>query len=260
VAYYRVTVLRGFEFRRKDTPVHKLDPRTKGVYVACATAVTLMFATPVPPLIVLLTSVALVAVARVLREWASTMRGVAFLSAFVFAVNYLMAPEAKLNYAVSMTLRLVALTSVFSVFFLTTSPEDFALALLKLGVPYEYTLVFTMALRFVPTLARDLQMIIDAQRSRGLELERGGLLQRVKRFLPILIPLIVYEIKRSFMIAEALEARAFGAVETRTFFYELRMRLSDWAACALSLAALSVVVACYLTGTLPSWLLWEVPS
>jgi len=260
MSYFRITILKGFEFRKKDTLIHKLDPRAKAVYVIVMSIIVLMFTTPIPSLIILLSSFIIVVLAKTVKEWISTMKGIILLSVFIFVVNYLIAPVDKLNYAVSMTLRLITLTSIFSIFFLTTSPEDFSLALLKLGMPYEYTLIFTMALRFIPTLARDLQMIVDAQRSRGLELERGGAIQRIKKFLPILIPLIIYEIKRSFMVAEALEARAFGAVESRTYFYEIKMSSLDWIFSISLVILLILVIFSYITGTLPGWLFWKIPA
>lgn len=260
MSHFRTTVLRGFEFKKKDTIIHRLDPRAKAVYVFVMSAITLLFTTPIPIIMTFLSSLIVVVFAKVVREWSSTMKGVIILSLFIFVVNYLVAPTDKLNYAVSMTMRLIALTSIFSIFFLTTSPEDFSLALLKLGVPYEYTLIFTMALRFIPTLAKDLQMIIDAQRSRGLELEKGNIIQRIKRFLPILVPLVIYEIKRSFMVAEALEARAFGAVESRTYFYEIRMKLIDWALSTSLIISLVLILYLYFMNILPEWLFWKVPG
>jgi len=251
MSHTRIAILRGFEFREKNTIIHRLDPRAKAIYTIVMSIITLMFTTPLPLLIIFLASFIVVLLAKVVKEWASTMKCIIILSLFIFVVNYLMAPTDKLNYAISMTMRLITLTSVFSIFFLTTSPEDFSLALLKLGVPYEYTLIFTMALRFIPTLARDLQMIIDAQRSRGLELEKGNVIQRVKKFLPILVPLVVYEIKRSFMVAEALEARAFGAIETRTYFYEIKMKPLDWILSTLLIMLLTLIVFLYLTNMLP---------
>lgn len=258
MSHFRITVFKGFEFRKKNTVIHRLDPRAKAIYVIVMSIITLLFTTPIPIIITFLSSLIVVMIAKVVKEWSSTMKGIILLSLFIFIVNYLTVPTDKLNYAISMTMRLITLTSIFSIFFLTTSPEDFSLALLKLGVPYEYTLIFTMALRFIPTLAKDLQMIIDAQRSRGLELEKGNIIQRIKRFLPILVPLVIYEIKRSFMVAEALEARAFGSVKSRTYFYEIEMKLIDWILSASLLILLVLILYLYFMNMLPKWLFWKI--
>jgi energy-coupling factor transport system permease protein len=78
--------------------------------------------------------------------------------------------------------------SAFSLFFMTTSPDDLGLALEKMGLPYMLSFTFTTAVRLVPTVALEAQTIVDAQRSRGLELDKGGLVNRVRKYIPILIP------------------------------------------------------------------------
>ena len=82
-----------------------------------------------------------------------------------------------LRMRLALTLRFVVLVESFSVFFLTTSPDHLGLALEESRVPYEFAFAFTTAVRFVPVLAEEAQTIMDAQKARGLELEKGGLLQ-----------------------------------------------------------------------------------
>jgi len=53
-------------------------------------------------------------------------------------------------------------------------------------------------------MAVDAQTVVDAQRSRGLELDKGNLLKRVRNYIPILIPLLLIAIRRSLELAEAL--------------------------------------------------------
>ncbi len=76
---------------------------------------------------------------------------------------------------------------------------------------------------------------MDAQRSRGLELDRGNFLARIRNYVPILLPLIINSIRRSLELAEAMESRAFGATRDRTNLYELRMGKSDYVTLAVSL-------------------------
>ena len=221
------SLLRGFVYKRKSSVLHRLDPRTKAIILISAVALIFTSVKVSFLLILLFVSMFLAYVGRVLREWLHSLRSVLLFSIFIFVMNYLTVYDDKLLYSLLMALRFILLTSFFSIFFLTTNPDDFAQALLKIGVPYEYTLTFTMAIRFVPTLARDIQLIIDSQRSRGLELEKGNIITKVKNYIPILIPLMILEIRRSIMIAEALEARAFGAVKKRTFYRELHLSKID---------------------------------
>jgi len=124
-------------------------------------------------------------------------------------------------------MRFVVLVESFSIFFLTTSPDYLGLALEQSRMPYEFAFAFTTAVRFVPVLAEEAQTIMDAQKARGLELEKGNLLKRIRNYIPILIPLIVSAIRRSLELAEAMESRAWGAAKKRTNLYLLKLHRGD---------------------------------
>ncbi|MEJ2241485.1 MAG: energy-coupling factor transporter transmembrane component T [Candidatus Bathyarchaeota archaeon] len=131
---------------------------------------------------------------------------------------------------------------MFFCLFLTTSPDHLGLALQQSHVPYEFCFAFTTAVRFVPVLADEAQTIMDAQKARGLELERGNFLKRVRNYIPILIPLIVNAIRRSLELAEAMESRAWGASEKRTNLYILKLKRPDYILAILSVIILAIAV------------------
>jgi energy-coupling factor transport system permease protein len=151
-----------------------------------------------------------------------------------------------------MSLRFLVLVESFSIFFLTTSPDHLSLALEQSHVPYEFCFAFTTAVRFVPVLAEEAQTIMDAQKARGLELERGNFIKRVRNYIPILIPLIVSAIRRSLELAEAMESRAWGATEKRTNLYVLKMKSADYTLIAVSIAMLIFGVYVRLFIPIPS--------
>ncbi|MCD6509667.1 MAG: energy-coupling factor transporter transmembrane protein EcfT [Thermoprotei archaeon] len=236
-------VLRGFEYRGIDSPVHRLDPRVKLIYSLCSMILVLIYTNGLVLAAIFLTSMPFVLLGHVMKRWLQMLKGLIPLLVLIFAVNVLFAPNVEgMVYATSMTLRFLALSSTFSIVFLTTAPDTMAMAFVKMGIPYEYTLAFTMAVRFIPTLARDLQRIIDAQRSRGLELEKGNILRRIRNFIPILVPLMVYEIRRSFQIAESMESRGFGFPRRRTFLHEVKFSRNDYLVLMLTLMFFSALI------------------
>jgi len=198
-----------------------------------------------------------VLVAGVQREWVRSMRGAAFLAAFIFGFNFIFqfiysnyeSFPILLEYSFAMTLRFLVLVESFSIFFLTTSPDHLGLALEQSHVPYEFCFAFTTAVRFVPVLAEEAQTIMDAQKARGLELERGNFIKRIKNYIPLLIPLIVNAIRRSLELAEAMESRAWGATEKRTNLYVLTLRSPDYLLVILSV--LMLILAVYVRLFLP---------
>jgi energy-coupling factor transport system permease protein len=75
---------------------------------------------------------------------------------------------------------------------------------------------------------RDATNIIDAQRSRGLETQKGNLIKRIKNYIPVFIPLLVISINRAMNVAEAMESRCFGAVKRPTSFYDIKFNKLDF--------------------------------
>jgi energy-coupling factor transport system permease protein len=83
---------------------------------------------------------------------------------------------------------------------------------------------------------------MDAQKSRGLELEKGGFTKRIRNYIPILIPLIVSAIRRSLELAEAMETRAFGAKKQRTSLHALKIERRDIVTLVLCFTILALTI------------------
>jgi energy-coupling factor transport system permease protein len=243
-------VFEGFKFTKLNTPIHNMDPRAKFLTITVIFIAALLFTNLYVLVLILLVQLPIVFVAKSGKRWAASLKGGAMLAALIFIMNII--TGAGMTYASSMTLRFLALLSSFSIFFMTTSPDDLGLALEQAHVPYVLTFTFTTAVRLVPTMAMDAQTVVDAQKSRGLELEKGNLLKRIKNYIPILIPLIVSAIRRSIELAEALESRAFGFSEKRQSLVTLKMKVTDYIALVISFVALITAVYFSLFVKLPN--------
>jgi energy-coupling factor transport system permease protein len=255
-----MSVFDGLKFRRVYSPIHNLDPRIKFVYVCAVFVAAILFGEILPLIALFLMPIPFVVLAGVQKEWLRSLRGAAFLAGFIFIVNiasnfftsgYELTPAA-VETSAAMTLRFVVLVESFSVFFLTTSPDHLGLALEQTRVPYEFAFAFTTAVRFVPVLAEEAQTIMDAQKARGLELEKGGFLKRIRNYVPVLIPLIVSAIRRSLELAEAMESRAWGATKKRTNLYALKLHRGDFALLAITIGVLGVAIFVRLYVSIPA--------
>ncbi|MHA1713503.1 MAG: energy-coupling factor transporter transmembrane component T family protein [Candidatus Ranarchaeia archaeon] len=254
-----VSALTAFRYRYKETFIHDLDPRTKLYLTIVLSALTMFFADPVPLFFILVLVVLLIIWADSLTEWLATLRGLKFLLFFVIVLNYLF---NSLNFALAMAFRLLVLSSIFSIFFLTVHPDDLAQSLIQLRLPFEFAFAMSMATRFVPTLAIEAETIMDAQKSRGLELDKGGFLQKIRNFTPILIPLIVSSIRRALTVAESIESRAFGSTAQRTFYYLLKFDKRDAIVIFTSTILVSALIYLQVSGFLSfylPWLKWGLP-
>ena len=255
-----MSVFDGLRFRKVYSPIHNLDPRIKFIYVISIFVVAILFSQIIPLVLLFLLQVPFVLLAKVQRQWLRSLRGAAFLAALIFVINIATnfftqgytITALNVEYAASLTLRFVVLVESFSVFFLTTSPDHLGLALEESRVPYEFAFAFTTAVRFVPVLAEEAQTIMDAQKARGLELEKGGLLKRIRNYVPVLIPLIVSAIRRSLELAEAMESRAWGATKKRTNLYALKLHRGDYALLAISIGILAIAVYVHFFVSIPT--------
>ena len=253
-----MSVFDGLKFRKVYSPIHNLDPRIKFVYVCTIFVVAILFGELLPLIALFLIQVPFILLAGVRREWLRSMRGATLLATIIFLTNLIFAYlgthgiAASLENAAALTMRFIVLIESFSVFFLTTSPDHLGLALEQAHIPYEFCFAFTTAVRFVPVLAEEAQTIMDAQKARGLELERGSFFKRIRNYIPILIPLIISAIRRSLELAEAMESRAWGATKKRTNLYMLKTHRGDVVLMIITVGILAAAIYIRLNVTIPT--------
>jgi energy-coupling factor transport system permease protein len=229
----------GFVFRRVVSPFHKLDPRVK-LLVSMEFFVLSLIASTVPEIALVLFAILLVAaVAKSLRRIGRTIAFSGLFAVFIFAVNFLFG-LGLLN-AILYSVRFLAIISSTSVFFVTTSPDELEQIMKWMRVPRDIVFAFVTAVRFIPVVMLDAFQIMDAQKSRGLEFERGNVVRRVRNMVPILIPLVVNSVIRSGELAEAMESRAYGSTPRPTSLFGMNLKWYDVAVGIASLALLTLV-------------------
>jgi energy-coupling factor transport system permease protein len=153
-----------------------------------------------------------------------------------------------LFYAIGVALRIDIMIIAGMIFLSTTRNEEIATGLVKLGIPYRFAFALSTALRLVPTIAATGSTIGQAQRSRGLDLESGNFIQRVRKHVPLLVPVFVSTIRSTNVFSMALESKGFGASKGRTYFLQLAMTRQDALALAVFLLLLAAAVALRAAG------------
>ena len=229
-----------------DSPVHALDPRAKMLLL-----VVIMFAVfPSDGAASLLfCAFVLYGAVRVsglsVGMLARSCRPVFFLAFFTFAFNVAaILSRYPLNIGVLLrglgtgavaASRLLILISFAMLLPLTTTPlsladgmESVLSPFKRFGFPvHECAMMMGVALRFLPLLMEETDRIVKAQLSRGARLDQGNPVQRMKAFLPVLIPLFVVIFKRADELAMAMEARGYRGGEGRTRRCPLCWKKSD---------------------------------
>ena len=122
------------------------------------------------------------------------------------------------------------------------------MGLVRLGLPYSVAFAFALALRWVPEVYQTALRVKEAQEVRGLGIQTGGPFTRLKRHLPLLVPIFLLTLRRTQTMSWALEARGFQAKRKRTYLLEIRMAPRDWLALALAAALPAGFIALHLAG------------
>jgi energy-coupling factor transport system permease protein len=164
------------------------------------------------------------------------------LSSVLFGktVTYVLTAE-RLVYLVVQILRIITFAALSVTIPYTIDPSMYGITFKGLGLSDKLAYAMDMAFRFIPSLGRDFQITMDAQRARGFELDAGkgvSIFQRVRNFAPLLIPLTIGAVLGGEEIADAMDLRAFG-VRPRTWLPQLKFRTIDWAVVAFGVLLLA---------------------
>lgn len=253
-----------------DSPVHRLDPRTKILLTVLFIIAVFMAGQLYLYGFILAFLCLAVYLARLpARMIIRSIRPMRILLVFTFVLNLFFGSgetalirlgpvviwqEGLLN-ALHFTLRLIFLVMGSSVLTLTTSPVTLTDGLETLASPlkvikfpaHEMAMMMTIALRFIPTLVEEADKIMKAQTARGADFESGNLMARARAMVPLLVPLFVSAFRRAGDLAMAMEARCYHGGEGRTRLHVLKIGKRD-------LIAFLVMAALYLALLLPRWL------
>lgn len=242
-----------------NSPIHRLDPRVKISALAALASVIIAQTSARASIVGLLVTLALVALARVdlrfaLRGLAPSAPILALLALLQLAFGWgarASACDALWSLgivnvttcsveAVSVLLaRLVALVLLTSLLTFTTTLSELTRGiewllrpLQRVGVPAdELAMVFTLALRFVPTLALEMEKLLKAQAARGANIASGANpIARTRQLLPVLVPLFINTLRRSEDLIAAMEARGYTGGAERTHYVRLHFRRADFVA------------------------------
>lgn len=249
---------------------HKLDPRTKilisllfivslfiidkfvGYIFVVAFIAAVIINSKVPPKFILKglkPIIFLVAFTSILNIF--MIRGTE--DTLLFHFGFLKIYTQGVRTAVFMALRLIFLVVGTSLLTLTTSPIELTDGIERLLRPigkelaHELAMMMTIALRFIPTLMDETDKIMKAQKARGADFESGGIIQKAKSLIPLLVPLFISSFRRADELAMAMEARCYRGGSGRTRMKQLKFTKNDFIAWVIFgvLFIISIIIRIY---------------
>lgn len=143
-----------------------------------------------------------------------------------------------LLFGLAVCCRLLIPMFAFQLVFMTSEPRDIVLGLVRIGVPYRVAFLFSTTFRFVPLLLGEFESMKEAQRLRGIDVDRVGIFGKIRLLARLLVPLILSSLTKAQHMEIALQAKAFTGSMNRTQLNPARekLRLDEWAYIAVCLA------------------------
>ena len=248
-----------------NSPVHRLDPRTKLVLLVVYIIALFTAEDWIGYLIVFAFLAVAIAISTIpLKSIVKGMKPLVFILIFTGILNVFFTTGGKVILkfwiitvywegvvrAIYMVLRILMLITGTFLLTYTTSPialtdglESLLSPLKKLRLPvHELAMMMCIALRFIPTLIEETDKIISAQKARGADFESGNLISRVKALVPILVPLFIGAFRRADELATAMECRCYQGGDGRTKMKLLRYALRDFEAYGIGIIMLAAVI------------------
>ena len=268
------------EYEEKDTIMHRLDPRSKLLFLLVIGWFIILYLEPRPLIILwilvcvlgglsqlpwrkLLKNaswifVLLTIVYFILSLWVTTPeffktipKEFATKTILVIApegtplVGYLAVTYGGLLYFIAGAAKSMLAVVAFCIFAYTTSQIDIIQLLAKIRVPSTVIFVIMAAIRYYPLMLERLRIVMLAQRSKGWEIKARNPAKLVKSLLPLTIPMFSEAISIADRFALAAQCRGYG-VGKIGFLRKFHFTISDYIFCALLIALLILLTLMWL--------------
>jgi energy-coupling factor transport system permease protein len=132
-------------------------------------------------------------------------------------------------YGWAVIFKTLSLVLVLPVAIFTTDVNNMIVGMVRAKIPYKLVFIFSSTMRFFPLLFEEIQLIIEAQRLRGLAMEKMGPVKRVRVYARVAIPLILGAMVKSQQLEVVLQSKAFTGSSERTYLHESVLKALDWA-------------------------------
>ena len=227
---------------------HQLHPGTKILFIILVSIITIL-TTSIAVLIALLLVLFLLALAgHLFKPVIQQMVLVAFMSIILYLITIVTVPEGTivgylipsfipviggnlpitveaLTVGTVLTLRFAILITAFQLFVISTQPRDLVHTMERAHIPADYTLMFVIALRFIPTLQMEGKRIHEAQLARGYH-PGEGFIGRIKSVAPVMVPLVSNSLARATLLGLTIDIRGYRT-RKRTSLRERKMGIAD---------------------------------
>ncbi|MGD9899343.1 MAG: energy-coupling factor transporter transmembrane protein EcfT [Calditrichaceae bacterium] len=238
------------EYQKGNSILHRLDIRTKGLGFIVVVIAAFLFTAPEYNLIILILCLALMRHIRMpasrlemmLKPLIPILILIILFSAVSYSPEYFQKPMSQkvlfsagfmtctvggILLGISLSIRILTMVIASTLLTYSTPIDDFIHILRLMRVSHKIAFVLTTGMRFIPTMDKKSRQIIEAQRTRGANFHEGGLVRKIKAYIPVMVPMIVESLRMSENLAMAMLNRGFGASKNWTVMDELNPGIKD---------------------------------
>lgn len=229
---------------------HRADPRSKIIWTIAMMVLLLVIKNFIGFAIAAVFVITAIALSKINPKLIlRSLKTVAFLIVFTMILNILFYNGENLLcsfgfidiylegilFSIKMIIRIMLLIASASLLTYTTTSvmltdglELLMKPLEKIGFPvHDIAMMMSIALRFIPTFSDETERIMKAQKARGADFDSPNFIERIKSFIPVLIPLFVSAFRRADELATAMEAKCYRGGIGRTRFRVLKFSSAD---------------------------------
>lgn len=257
------------QYVQRDGFFHQLAPFTKILFVIVVCAVSIV-SIQLPVLVMMLFLLLVLAViGKLHREVARQFILIIIMGIIMIVIAVITLPNGEvigflvpswipfiggsipvtvggIHFGIIMALRFAVIVIAVQLFVISTQPRDLVHTLEKMKLPIDYTLMFVIALRFIPTLQIEGTHIQEAQLARGYD-PGSGVGGKIQRLAPIMIPLVSNSLARSNVLGLTIDLRGYRT-RKRTILRERHLKRLDYAVIGILMAGLLLFVYFYFIG------------
>ncbi|WP_321507584.1 energy-coupling factor transporter transmembrane component T [uncultured Methanoregula sp.] len=231
----------------KDGIFHRLHPFTKIAFILLFGLVSILTTNLIILVAMVLVILLIAFLANLGKEVIQQFRLIAIMSIILIGITILTMPSGEtigylipqgipfiggalpvtigaIEFGLMLTFRFMILICVFQLFVISTQPRDIVHTMERMHIPIDYTLMFLIALRFIPTLQIEGKRIHEAQVARGYN-PGEGFMGKLRSVAPIVIPLVSNALSRATVLGLTIDIRGYRTgkkTRMREFLFQRR--------------------------------------
>lgn len=168
----------------------------------------------------------------------------------IFKIGPLLITDDGIKFAILFASRFSLVILIGSIIVLTISQTQLTEAcasiispLKIIGLPsQEIALIMSLALRFLPTLAKEAESVALAQIARGGNIKDGSIKKRLQAITSLIVPGFASVIRHANTLGLALDSRCYVPGAKRTHLHTEKIRIKDFALLSVTLAIVCGII------------------